>query len=172
MTDALGRTNAGPRDPSQDRRGRAIDDFMFLMQYRRDLVEAKRNVLAPLYPDDARAVDVDLQQVDCAIHDAALELAASRPEVPAEQLAPTGPNVEGFYRAVAGILGADGAGAKRLFRIDRDYPGIDRHLRAGVWDMALAGIGALLTDGVVTQAEYDAIQLAWDEASLGRPAAA
>jgi len=80
------------------------------------------------------------------------------------------PDISTFYRAVAEIFGGGGVGASRLYRLDRDYPGIDRNLRDRAWDVALAGVAALLQDAVVTQEEYDAIQAAWDAASLGRPA--
>lgn len=175
MTDTIGRMGTS-RLPLPDRyqagdiRGEAVASFMFLMQYRRDLYEA-REVLLRLYPNDAAAIDLDIQQADKAVRDAALELAASRGEIPAENLAPEPPDIDGFYREVANILGPGGSGAARLYQIDREYPGIDRNLRSATWDIALAGVGSLLANGVVTQQEYDLIQAAWDTYRLGRPAA-
>lgn len=76
--DALGRAAAGPRDPSQDRRGKAISAFMEVMQYRRDLRDA-REIVATIYGAPAAArLDPDITQANVALRDAVLELEASR----------------------------------------------------------------------------------------------
>lgn len=88
------------------------------------------------------------------------------------------PDPVAFFTALAPILGGGASdeqralGASRLAAIDRDYRGIRDYIAQGEWTIPLALIGACLLDGVITQQEYEAVQLAWDAAHLGRPAAA
>lgn len=81
--DAIGRQVQEGRalngDFVADRRTRAVTDFMFLMQYRRDLREA-RELIAQAYPGNETRLDPDIAQANLALRAAALELEASRPE--------------------------------------------------------------------------------------------
>lgn len=165
--DGIGRAGGQARSyQSGDPRGEAVEQVMFLAQYRRDLIEIRRDVLSTKYPDDATAIDTDIRQVEAALHAAALTLADVRPEVSSDDLAPLGPDVQGFYGAVAVLLG----GYARLASIDKAYPGIDRAIRELAWPLALAGIDQALADEEINESEYALIQAAWDTYRLVRPA--
>lgn len=119
------------------------------------------SVIADELPDGVLTVEIDHQP----------EIGERwNPETRAVEVAPGAPDVDEFYRGVYVALGGDVAAASRMYRIDREYPGIERNLRLATWDMALAGIAALLLDEVITEQEHTAIQAAWDAANLGRPA--
>ena len=60
-----------------DRRTKAVADFMFLMQYRRDLRDARQMVDAA-YPGSGVRLDPDITTANVALRDAVLELEASR----------------------------------------------------------------------------------------------
>lgn len=79
--DAIGREIQPGRalngDYIADRRTRAVTNFMFLMQYRRDLREA-RDIIAATYPGNETRIDPDIAQANTALRNAALELEASR----------------------------------------------------------------------------------------------
>jgi len=79
--DALGReappNNSLTGDYIADRRTRAIADFQFLMQYRRDLREA-RELVAQVYPGNETRLDVDITRTNTALRNAVIELEASR----------------------------------------------------------------------------------------------
>jgi len=79
--DAIGREIQPGRalngDYIGDRRTQAVTDFMFLMQYRRDLREA-RELLAQAYPGNETRLNPDIAQANAALRNAALELEASR----------------------------------------------------------------------------------------------
>lgn len=80
--DAIGRETQPGRalngDSIADRRAKAVTDFMFLMQYRRDLVDA-RAIIATAYPGNETRIDPDITQANVALRNAVLELEASRP---------------------------------------------------------------------------------------------
>lgn len=167
--DALGRDGGRGRSyQAGDERGAAIEQLMFFVEYRRGLREIKHEVLQQLYPDDADVIDDDIRQADAAVHAAAVALAGSRGEIAPEDLAPQSPNVQGFYEAVATILG----GYKPLALLDITYPSIDKALRSTppAWGLALAGIAQALQDEAITQQQYTDIMTAWDAANLERPA--
>ena len=79
--DALGREVHPGRalngDFIADRRTRAVADFMFLMQYRRDLRDARQMVEAA-YPGQGVRLDPGITTANVALRDAVLELEASR----------------------------------------------------------------------------------------------
>lgn len=79
--DAIGREVQAGRalngDFIADRRTRAVADFMFLMQYRRDLRDARQMVEAA-YPGQGVRLDPDITTANVALRDAVLELEASR----------------------------------------------------------------------------------------------
>lgn len=73
--DSIGRVQNPDR--SGDRRTNAIKDFMFMMQYRRDLKDAK-DIITAVYPAQSAILDPDITQANAALRDAVIELAASR----------------------------------------------------------------------------------------------
>lgn len=80
--DALGR--AVPfgdlaASPGNDPRSAAIAAFMFLMQFRRDLVDGKALLLAASGAAAAARIDPDISMCNAALLSAALALEASRP---------------------------------------------------------------------------------------------
>lgn len=79
--DAIGRLVQDGRalngDFIADRRTKAVADFMFLMQYRRDLRDARQMVDAA-YPGQGVRLDPDITTANVALRDAVLELEASR----------------------------------------------------------------------------------------------
>ena len=79
--DAIGREVQSGRalngDYIADRRARAVADFMFLMQYRRDLRDARQMVEAA-YPGQGVRLDADITQANVALRASVLELEASR----------------------------------------------------------------------------------------------
>lgn len=157
--DAIGR-EGGNLDyyQSGDARGRAVAELMFLAQYRRDLVEARREVLGALYPADAEAIDVDLQQANAAIHAAALELAASRPAPEPGDLPAIGPDVGGFLQAIFAPVVDGGLGKERARELARAYPEFTIAMDRGDYATARAAADEALADAVITQGEFDTLQ--------------
>lgn len=82
MIDPLGRQTRDGRlgsDHDNGPRALAIADFMFVMQYRRDLTEARALIAAAYNETAAARIDPDIAQAEVALKDAALVLEASRP---------------------------------------------------------------------------------------------
>ena len=78
---ALGREAGDGRalngDFIADRRAKAVVDFMLIMQFRRDLRDARQMVEAA-YPGQGVRLDADITTANVALRDAVLELEASR----------------------------------------------------------------------------------------------
>lgn len=90
---------------------------------------------------------------------------------------PAPPDRGAFLRSFIPLLGGGtspeqlATGAQRMYTIDRDYPGFDRALREAAWDIALAGLTAMLLDEVITEQEHEDILGAWAAAHLPVPEA-
>lgn len=82
MLDSIGRATIDgrltPVTGSDNRRSIAVRDFMFLMQYRRDLQDAKAIINTAYGAPAAARLDPDITQANTALRDAVLELEASR----------------------------------------------------------------------------------------------